>query len=632
MNLTWYIHRLRKMSWGEISKRIIERLIIKSAQIKYHNPKKWPYDRFADDEIQLLFHTLPGTYLKKDWAHYKIFNYEFDLTKPIDWYFTGNERTRWPNYYYAKINYQPGNPYGDVRINWELNRLQFLPVMSVSDQELAESIIMDWLDKNPYLHGPSYLSSMEVALRWTSIYWAVCLFKKPLKKSFINMLAGLAIASGTFIERHLSTHSSAGNHLIVEALGLAWIGKALEKEKIGQKWLVKARRILWEQINRQLNPDGTSQEQSFWYLGFVLDAFFHYLLIEDRKLIPGDVWCRVEKSIEFINEMVLPNGSFPDYGDRDDGFVFRIETAYNESPFPGLLNMGAILFDRPDWYRNSFYANQRFKFWSSGIPEAGVNRLGCSNQSMFTPKPVMQTYPDGGMTLMKWGKAKILVRHSHLGLEPTYSHGHADALSVLFSWDDVPVFIDLGSGQYNADQNIRNFFRSTIAHNTIEVDRTNQAKILGAFLWNDTYKTRLLYQKEKKPYPVVEARHSGYEKIGMTHTRKIEWPKMENIRIQDTISGSGRRRCRGTFHLGPCRQITMDCNNSLCFFDEFTLRISFPELFTIKIYKGSETPFMGWRSTIYGDWTPSFSIIFSFDVIEKINYEIDLEIKKTTFH
>ena len=91
------------------------------------------------------------------------------------------------------------------------------------------------------------------------------------------------------------------------------------------------------------------------------------------------------------------------------------------------------------------------------------------------------------MTVMQWNKGKLLFRHSRLGLDNTYGHGHADALSVLFYWDEIPILIDLGSGQYNGDQAIRGFFRSTIAHNTVEIGGENQAEILGPFMWKESY-------------------------------------------------------------------------------------------------------------------------------------------------
>ena len=626
MDLTWCLYRLREMTLRELLKRIGEYLTIYHTQIKYRNPKKWSYGHFARDDTRLVFHPMPGTVLPKDRNHYAIYDYEFDLTKPLDWYFTGNTNVRWPNCHYAKINYRPGNPYGNVRINWESNRLQFLPAMAITDEELAKTIISDWLEKNPYLHGPSYLSSMEVSLRWAFIYWAVCLFKEPLDESFIKSLAGLAIASGKFIENHLSTHSSAGNHLIVEAVGLTWIGKALQDEKISKKWLVKARNILWEQTIRQLNPDGTNKEQSFWYLGFVLDALFHYFLVEDRELIPDAVWERVEKACKFVHEIISSDGSFPDYGDRDDGFVFRLGGAYKESPFPGLLNTGAIFFDRPDWYRNSPYAAQCFEFWSNKSGKDSNIRHTCDDQPAFSEKPVIRSYPNGGMTLMKWSKGRLLFRHAQLGLEPTYGHGHADALSILFYWDNTPVLIDLGSGQYNGNQAIRNFFRSTIAHNTIEIGGTNQANILGPFLWDKSYET-CLTRSQETPLFLAEAYHTGYKnKLGIIHSRRIEWPEPNNIEIKDTFSGPGGIKCKGAFHLSACRRIIKKENLVEAYFDDFTLSLTFPPNLTIEVRYGSVDPFIGWRSTVYGKWEPIHSIVFFFEIAKNYNSGISLQI------
>ena len=169
VNLNWYLNRLKKMSFAEVLKRFGQHLDIYCSRIKYRDPSHWPYGRFARNDISLRLHSLPSAPVTSDWTHYRVYNLEFDLTKPIDWYFSEDGSVRWPACHDARINYRPGNPYGDVRINWELNRMQFLPVMAASDEDLAKSIIVDWLIKNPYLHGPGYLASMEVALRWISM-------------------------------------------------------------------------------------------------------------------------------------------------------------------------------------------------------------------------------------------------------------------------------------------------------------------------------------------------------------------------------------------------------------------------------------------------------------------------------
>ena len=627
MNFVWYFNRLKKMGISEIFKRFAEQINITLSRIKYRDPARCKYEHLAKIDLDLILAALPGFPISDDWKRYRIYNTEFDLTKPINWYFSeSNSHTRWPAYHYSEINYRPGNPYGDVRINWELNRLQFLPAMAMSDENLAKTILLDWLEKNPYLHGPAYIASMEVALRWFSIYWAVCLFKKQIGTALVQVLTGLAIASGKFIESRLSTHSSAGNHLIIEAVGLYWLGKALENSQHGTRWIVKARKILWEQIIRQINPDGTNQEQSFWYHGFVLDALFHYLLLENRTMIPAEVWECIEKMVQFINEMTLPDGSFPDYGDRDDGFVFRLHGNYHKSPFPGLISLGSFFLDRPALHRDDQQAGERLNFWTNGRVQTVVPVDGSAHQPVSSERPLLKTYKDGGMTWMRWEKGRLLFRHAPLGLGPTYGHGHADALSILFSWGDVPVLIDLGSGQYNGDQAIRNFFRSTIAHNAIEIGGQSQAKILGPFMWEKSYETNLREVMES-PVLSVAASHNGYmDQFSVVHTRKVEWLAPHQMEVNDSFFGPGKVEMRGAFHFGDCQTVNQNNSGVEADFGAFVFLVKFPPDVSIKTYYGSEHPFMGWRSKIYGKWEPIHSVIFSRDLRENDEFTISLRI------
>jgi len=240
------------MSPAEVVKRLVEYSGILYSRIRYRDPSRWPYRRFAPEGISLKLHDLPGCPLTNDWKRYQIYNFNFDLTKRVDWYFSGQDNIRWPDWHYSKINYRPGNPYGDVRINWELNRLQFLPVMAVTDEYLAKNILEDWMAKNPFAHGPAYLSSMEVALRWLSVYWTACLFKQPIEKHLEADLTGLAVASGKFIESRLSTHSSAGNQS-------GWV--VLDRKGPGRKW---RRKSMDKKGEEHINGTGAKTDKPGW--------------------------------------------------------------------------------------------------------------------------------------------------------------------------------------------------------------------------------------------------------------------------------------------------------------------------------------------------------------------------------
>ena len=49
--------------------------------------------------------------------------------------------------------------------------------------------------------------------------------------------------------------------------------------------------------------------------------------------------------------------------------------------------------------------------------------------------------------------------------------------------DGVEVLVDPGTYCYHGEPAWRSYFRSTLAHNTLEVDGTSQAVEAGPFLW-----------------------------------------------------------------------------------------------------------------------------------------------------
>lgn len=615
------------MSPAEITKRLIEHIGILYSRVKYKDPEKWPYKRLASSGVDLVFKKMPASPTTFDPHAIHMYYEVVDSTQPIDWHRSNFSGKRWPTTHWSLINYRPGNPYGDIRINWELNRLQFLPHLSLTDPDLAVDVLKSWLQNNPYLRGPAYVASMEVALRWISMYRAVCLMKRHIDQALRKDLTGLAIASGKYILSRLSTHSSAGNHLIVEAVGLFWLGKALGDHPLGRHWQRIARKILWREIPSQINEDGTSTEQSFWYLGFVLDAVFHYLMLEEINRIPDVFLNRVQRAMEFVNIVLLPGGIYPDFGDRDDGYVFRAGGNYQESFFNGLLEVGSIYFHRPEWHRTCQNETRRIAFCCPVSSEAlNAQCKPINSTGVIDSEPFLKSYPQGGMTVMKWGKAQMLFRHSPLGHGKTCGHGHADALSLLLDFQETPVLIDLGSGQYNGDQEIRNFFRSTVAHNTIELGGRNQAEIVGPFLWNHLYQSKLLDAKTK-PRMMAKASHDGYAELLKTiHTREIRWVSPFEWDIIDSFAGSGGILMRGAFHLGACEKVNIDRNKLLVEFSDFDFSILFPQTFDLEVFRGSTVPIMGWKADIYGKWKPISSVIFSSIIKEDFSYQLKAKI------
>ena len=63
------------------------------------------------------------------------------------------------------------------------------------------------------------------------------------------------------------------------------------------------------------------------------------------------------------------------------------------------------------------------------------------------------------------------------------AHAHADALSVEVRYGGVDILADPAPTATTASPPWRSYFRSTIAHNTVEIGGRNQSIEGGPFLW-----------------------------------------------------------------------------------------------------------------------------------------------------
>ena len=501
----------------------------------------------------------------------------------------------WPARHHAMLSHHVGNPLGDVRPVWELNRLQFLPHVAVRDPERAIALLQDWLDHNPYRIGPAWMSAMEVALRWIPIHRTVGILQDKIPRELELQLTGLAKASGRYLMGHPSTHSSAGNHLILEGLGMVCI--ALSLEPIPKEMLQAGRRILHDQALRQLRPDGTGIEGSLWYLGFVVDAYQHWMQLDADHIDP-EVLARVASAHQFLSEVVTHGGVYPDLGDRDDGYAFRDAGDYGESSFPALLDVGARLFDRPEWRRDSPGARRRSAWWFAdpdplSVPEELHDEVS------------QHHFEDGGLTAVRWGRARLLLNGGPLGMPSTFGHGHAAALSLTLTWRETPLLVDPGTGAYGMDAAVRDHFRSTPAHNTVTLGGFDQAKMLGTFLWDSDWTTQVHLESDG-----VRAVCDAYQgRLGASHLRRLSWKTQAIWQVEDRFPGASGVDAEGWWHLGEgCLTVQPTDTGVICDFGHLTLEAVLPAEAAVTVHHGGTGPMRGWLAPRYGQWIPGFAI------------------------
>ena len=99
-----------------------------------------------------------------------------------------------------------------------------------------------------------------------------------------------------------------------------------------------------------------------------------------------------------------------------------------------------------------------------------------------------------------------------LGYGAMAAHGHADALSIWLSVGAFWALIDPGTGAFDDDASVREYYRSTRAHNTIEVDGLDQSVQAGPTIWHRQARP-VMDHNDLEPDVLARGRHDGYTRL-----------------------------------------------------------------------------------------------------------------------
>ena len=141
-----------------------------------------------------------------------------------------------------------------------------------------------------------------------------------------------------------------------------------------------------------------------------------------------------------------------------------------------------------------------------------------------------------------------------LGYLSIAAHGHTDCLTFVLHIDGNPYLIDPGTYVYHSDKEWREYFVSTLAHNTLTFDGKNQAFHAGPTLWLNHYKNKIIDYSIGDEVEKVKASHNGYRKYGINHKRKIIFNRFrKNFIVNDEVILTNKKThtCEITYHLSP---------------------------------------------------------------------------------
>jgi hypothetical protein len=545
-----------------------------------------------------------------------------DLAVP-DWFFDPVTGGRAPADRYAfRINHRLEDVTGNIKQIWEISRLQHLTLLGTAwflsrDEAYAERAavqLRSWWEENPFLSGVNWTSGIEIGIRLISMAWIRRLLDDWPQVADLFERNDLALRQIRWHQRYLaafrSRGSSANNHVIAEAAGQLVASCAFPWFPESARWRQKSARLLDRQLARNTFTSGINREMASDYQSFVAELGLLAVVESEFAGHPVDpaTWQRLCATVDSGAALLDATLRPPRQGDGDEGRALLLDAPV-ANRWPSLLAVGEALFGRLGW-------------WPQTVPDAASLLIGAMQPAREIPRrPAARPwrFADAGATLLRTNGERdpeIWCRcdggpHGFLSIA---AHAHADALSIEVRYGGVEVLADPGTYCYHGEPAWRSYFRSTIAHNTMEVAGRSQSAEGGPFLW--------LRHANAKEVNVVDigdaaewtAEHDGYRLPGQRarHRRCVRVDRVtRSIDIVDEVSGCFDVRL--AFHLGPEVEVELDQECAILRWPGAplpgTARLELPHQLVWSIHQGQTDPILGWYSPRLGQRVPAVTLV-----------------------
>jgi hypothetical protein len=552
-----------------------------------------------------------------------------DMAPVPDWFLDPTTGRRAPDRTYCfDIDYRDPAAVGDVKQMWEPSRHQHLTVLAAAyhfdgDERYAQAVatqLRSWWAANPFLSGIHWTSGIELGVRLLSWIWIRRLLDgwpgaKPLFESNRVFLQQLHHHQEWLIR--LPSHgSSANNHLLAEMAGQFAAACAFPWFPESTAWRETAASTLERELASQTFACGLNRELATGYHGFVLELGLAAALEGELTGHPvgGQAWDSLRRMTDALAAVVDVRLRPPRQGDTDDGHGLLLdEPGYDR--WASLLATGAALFGPAPWWPAAPRSDVRTALWTrlATRPLPGGARPEC-RPSLFR---------DAGMAILRDhdGRPDELwcrTDHGPHGYLSIAAHAHADALAIEFRAGGVDLLADPGTYCYAAEPSWRAYFRSTLAHNTLEVGGVDQSVAVGAHLWTRQAPAVLERAAGLDGGPAAEwqAAHYGYRRLRppAVHRRSVRLDRgARQLVIEDRLDTVGAHDCRLAFHLGPEVACALEDTRAVLEWRSDQGRrsatLALPDGLAWRQLEGRTDPPAGWYSPAFGMRVPSVTLL-----------------------
>ena len=388
---------------------------------------------------------------------------------------------------------------------WQYNLHYFNYLYLLSREEQTE-ICLQWVQANTFGKGVgwhSYPTSLRI-VNWCKAQLddAECL------QSLYQQAA--------FLYRNLEAHHP-GNHLLENAKALIFAGRFFADQGEAHLWFEKGLQIYRRETPVQVLPDGGYFERSPMYQALILAGFLDIINVLPEANQEPSLSDAAKRMSIFLLSVTNPDGMIALFNDSTREIAPTTEELLDYSQ--KLLGYRALKKD---------------------------------------------AFADTGYFIHEGADIYLIIDGGAISPDFLPAHAHADIFSYELSIAGKPFIVDAGVFEYEAGR-MREFVRSTRAHNTVCIDKTDQAECWGSFRVGRRY----------APYDVsfgktgyrsrFQGSFDGYARLigdDLVHHRVITCDEeLREIVVTDVLEGKGEHLVESCIHLHPDVEVQREGTN-----------------------------------------------------------------------
>ena len=424
----------------------------------------------------------------------------------------------------------------------------------------------EWIDQTSAGEGDGwepYPTSVRI-INWS---YALLLFGDRLPPGSRELIANSVYDQVAFLRRRVEYDIQA-NHLLKNFAALV-IGSLMFAGTKPRRWGLWGARHLWRELEKQVLPDGTHFELSPMYHAIAMGDFLEsaQLLGACGQTIPPEVAGSLQKMTDASGILSRTNGKLHLFNDSALGIGPDLDH---------LDRLSVRTFGRP----------LGFPAGAFSLPAAGYYGLR-DRQS----------------------EDRILIDCGPPGPEFQPGHAHCDALSFELDIDGLPVVVDSGVSGYGGDP-LREYVRSTRAHNTVMIDGQEQSEV-----W-DTFRVARRISGIQASQSLADGvyRFAGeyrpYHSRSVLHRRTIERHGKDWL-VVDKVDGAGVGRLQSFLHFDPAFTLSMNRGQVTAKSPSLEITIDPIGADDVSLARGASDPSQGWYCPEFGQVVPNGVLVLS---------------------